>query len=63
MCLSKLKYPKLTVGDGQHLYFKENDEGPFYLSEDKRSEYKVDFDTGTVQTREKTKREMMEELK
>ena len=50
-------------GDVQHLQFQEGDRGPWYLTDEECIQQKHPVDTGRQRTREKTKLELLEELK
>ena len=49
--------------DIQHLQFQEGDRGPWYLTDEECIQQKHPVDTGRQRTREKTKLELLEELK
>ena len=53
----------LNVGDIQSMIFTEEDDGPFWMTERQRLEQKTDRLTGNVKNREKTKIEMLSELR
>ena len=55
--------PTYHVGQEQCLQFKDTDEGPYYLSPTKRHDQKYDRETGEVRTRERTRMELVQDLK
>lgn len=53
----------LKIGDEQEMVFKEGDTGPFYMSTNEQLQRKYDRSTGKIKVVEKTKKELIEELK
>ena len=53
----------LKIGDEQEMVFKEGDTGPFYMSTNEQLQKKYDRSTGKIKFVEKTKKELIEELK
>ena len=57
-------YPhQLSPGDTQHMIFGENDEGPFWMSQQERELNRNDrIEQGKTRKRRKSKEELIEEL-
>ena len=54
---------RLNVGDTQVMYFQDDDDGPFWMAAPLRSETKYDQQLGTSKTRNKTKIELLKDLR
>ena len=54
---------RLNVGDAQVMYFQDDDNGPFWMAAPLQSETKHDQQLGTSKTRNKTKIELLKDLR